>query len=1067
MKYRLLYLVLFMAIAWWPIVSHAQSAPDIRDVRPSVMLILDTSGSMERKAGCACTTPSCSECYPTCGDATVSERNRWASLVEILTGSWDENFYCTSKDRRSTDFGGEYDYGYFIPHHALPLDVAQQEDGVIDTYKERVKFGLMTFDSVGTLTTADPLVPQSTFEQASFIAQSEGAEGMYSYGERKLLTFPGCATDYMVDNGVRNEGTHSGAMISVGLGADDYLVINSKVQDGILGVRPYGGTPIAGALDDARYYYDNHADIQTDEFKNCRPRYIMLITDGYPDQDYRDARFDCDGLDAFGNPTYSCPYELPTEIASDFCDYDSGSGACTGIVKGVFVIGFNVGDDAESTLNDIALTGGTTEALFADNADELRARISEALDKAAPGTTTRSAPAFAGPANSSTQGQYQFSTGFTVGSGGEPWTGVLERKRYMCNPDTLEPELQAISSAENDRFEEVLNDRVTARTLYTVIPGNNTSAFEGVIQGGDLASFSVGNTDIANKLVGAKQNDTARKVEIINWVHGETGSAREGKRLGDIYHSSPVVVGKPNADIADQSYNLFRQRDDVINRPPVVYVGSNDGILHAFLVEDHEMLDGSTLDGGTELWGFLPPLLVPKLDDLVTARQYMVDSTPVVKDVFFSRTPGMASNANAYHSVLIMGLRGGGKGFIAMDVSDPFNPEFLWQFTDTNLGLTYGKPAIGQALFNYNGTLQERAVALLPGGSGAIDTSRDHGPIGCNANGKGNPPVTSGTTNARSKHSCWKAKEGRQFWIVDVESGDVLKQFDEGDINAPIVGTPAMFTGEVGTIATRAYVSDADGILWRVDMSSANSTEWSIDPFHDIYWDALPKEGQPSYEAPLVTVDEDGNVVIIHGTGNTDVLDGILPNRVVSLTETLSFGDTGTTWAAAVNWEITLDDGELVTGPLDLFDGRVYFGSFKSISGSSDACDFGESRVWGVHYKDADPTGTEDMPLPMPEIEYPADSGTMVRHFPAISNVLVMGVGVTQRPTCYDESEETDPYIGTRTVVNDSGGGQFQLVALAGGDAEKSTGQAIGSITRTLNSPTSTTRILSKVSSIE
>ncbi len=1063
-----------------------ETAPELRDVRPGVMLLVDTSGSMERKAGCTCVTEGCTECYPTCTGTigTGSERNRWANMVEILTGSWDtEHFGCTAKDRRSSEFNSEYDQGYFIPHHTLPLtpdtqdDDNQNKNGIVDVYMERVKFGLMTFDNVGTLTTSDPLVAKSTFQSAAFLGQSTSSLGMYSYGEPKTLTFPGCVTDYMVDLGARNDSAPAGGLISVGLGEDDYLVVNSQVQNSIKKIRPFGGTPIAAILDDVRYYYNNHNDILLDEYISCRKHYVILITDGYPDQDYRDARFDCDGLDAMGDPTFICPYQLPTDIVADLCDYNSTTEECDGQVKGVFVIGFNVDPITSDLLNDMALAGGTEAALFADTPSDLRAKLAAALNAIAADATTRSSPAFVSPSNSSTQGQYQLQTGFQVGIDDEPWTGVFERKRFICNPSTLEPEAQAISTAEGDRFDVTLNGRTTPRNLYTIISGSTAADLQGVITNANgsiaLSNFVSTNSNLTPARVGTESNNTDRRNEIISWVHGENGTLRQGKRLGDIYHSSPIVIGPPSTDIEDHSYNLFRQRTEVRNRPTVAYVSTNDGILHAFLIEDYQS-GATTIDGGTELWGFIPPMLLPKLNAMVTSRQFMIDSTPVIKDVFFSRVPSSSPDGTAYHTVLVTGFRGGSAGFVAMDVTDPLHPSFLWQFKHPDFGLSYGRPAIGQAIVTFGGVTQERAIALLPGGTGAIDTDAPPGPTGCVPTGKGKPPVNLNTTGVRSHYNCWKQTEGRQLTILDVATGTVLKHFNHTTWNAPVTGTPALFTEEVGTIATKAYVTDIDGIMWRIDFSSPDPSEWSASPFHDIFWDGAPKSGQPAYDAPILSVDDQGHTIILQATGNTDVLDGTAENRVVSLTETESFDEHfDVSWSAAVNWEVRLDPGEVVTGTPDLFNSVLYFGSFQSpglYTPSLNACDIGQSRIWGVHYTQSQGSiyvSGHQVKQPAPGIEYPEGSGTLVRHFPPMENVIVMGLGVTQRATCYDEDEETDPYLGTRTVVNAAKGGGFQLVALAGGNSERATGQVVGSITRDLAAPQTITRVVSRISSIE
>ena len=273
--------------------------------------------------------------------------------------------------------------------------------------------------------------------------------------------------------------------------------------------------------------------------------------------------------------------------------------------------------------------------------------------------------------------------------------------------------------------------------------------------------------------------------------------------MGDIYHSSPVAVGPPLLDIADESFNLFRRRPEVANRPTIVYVGTNDGVLHAFVAEDWQNPEsGERLDAGHELWGFVPPILLPKLDAASSSHQIMVDGTPVVRDIFYRRLPNDAPDGDIYHTVLLMGFRAGAPGYFALDVTDPFNPEFLWQFvgdppsSGTPLGYSYGRPAIGQVLVDVNGTLQERAVALLPGGSGELDDERVRttGPVGCPAQGRGQPPVTSGTTNARSRQRCW-SNRGRILTWVDIVTGEVIRTFDEDVFGAPLTGGVALYPG--------------------------------------------------------------------------------------------------------------------------------------------------------------------------------------------------------------------------------------------------------------------------------
>jgi hypothetical protein len=114
------------------------------------------------------------------------------------------------------------------------------------------------------------------------------------------------------------------------------------------------------------------------------------------------------------------------------------------------------------------------------------------------------------------------------------------------------------------------------------------------------------------------------QTKVISWMYGDSGSVRQDRRLGDIYHSSPALVGAPKDEPADDAYSRFRsERPEVKERPLMMYISSNDGILHAISVEDYPVTgytltkhagDGRLpLRGGQELWGFVPPMLLGSL----------------------------------------------------------------------------------------------------------------------------------------------------------------------------------------------------------------------------------------------------------------------------------------------------------------------------------------------------------------------------------------------------------------------------------------------------------------------
>ena len=150
--------------------------------------------------------------------------------------------------------------------------------------------------------------------------------------------------------------------------------------------------------------------------------------------------------------------------------------------------------------------------------------------------------------------------------------------------------------------------------------------------------------------------------------------------LGDIVSGAPVHVAKPPFSYADSGYASFASTN--ANRKPVVYVGANDGMLHA--------ISADTADGGTELWAYVPGQVMVNMYKLAdtnypSRHQYFVDGAPVMGDIKVGGT---------WKTILVGGFNAGGRGYYALDITDPASPKTLWEFTDGNMGLSFGNPVI-------------------------------------------------------------------------------------------------------------------------------------------------------------------------------------------------------------------------------------------------------------------------------------------------------------------------------------------------------------------------------------
>lgn len=1111
------------AAALWLVSSgyaHADE-PDIRGFAPFVMLVVDSSGSMEDLPACKCNSETdCTNCEPNCtllndsngeppknSSGMELKKNRWAVTLEALTGKFN-NFEC-NRIIRNGAVGTAYDEPYTVPYHQpwgcssgtrcdYPGTTTQQNNGILDSYRDVLRFGLATFDGEYTWRGGGDLE-----NEAKFIANetlNRGMQGMWSEGANKSFHYPGCLDTYQVNSGARSKDATDGALISYvstncATPPCDMYSVNDTIQNQLLRTRPYGGTPIAGTLDDL---YD-HMNTTTDPYATCRKKYAILITDGAPDPDFRNLGCDCGpailGLtpcsDGSNGDDHFCPYPTAVDAAKKLVSGVSGDSTKPKQIEKLFVLGMSVNDAAAvATLNDIAAAGGTDKALQADDPNTLRSTLDKVFSPLL-SPVSRSVPAFA---VGLTGVQYQISTGFetsaeSLSAAAPPWKGIIERRSFVCDSagNMTTPSLE-----DKDRFHLVINKQSTStRKLQTAAPSTPTvtNVAGALLRGTNSTAHLCGTSycdlvdlDSSTLPDAVFSNPTSRSA-LNAWMYGTSSSPRADRRVSDIYHGSPAVVGPPVAQYVDDAYTKFRERAEVKERPLVLYVASNDGVLHAISVEDFPVTgypltvhNGKRWTAGEEIWGFVPPMLLPRLKDQMASHQINFDGTPVVKDVFFKRAT--VAEDTEYHTVLITGLRGGGSGYIALDVTDPIAPKFLWQFIDRDLtqtlaqqnrydalGLTYGQPEIVQATFKWpadsSGTVQTRAVAILSGGKGRPKTSAST--PGCSFNqtqalrrtGSGGVEFASWRTDNpaspnEAKHRgavrCWE-QAGRALYFVDVETGQLIKKIFDNDTDpsngiylpSPIVGTPTAYEDALGTVATKGVVMDADGVVWRIDMSATDVVKddpakgWTMRPFHDVNWDKQNTDpvatasyvaSETSYERPILSLDAKRRLVVIVATGDTDNFEKAnADNRIVSLTE-VSTKDSPADpedYQALINWEMrnegpssdAFEPSELVTGSMALFEGQLYAASFIPNIGSSNLCDPGIGRLWSLDFVKSDPAhpNTSWNAVGDPKTYGPlriavdpsggADAKLYnVKKSGGQKDLLIQGMSITQRRTC-------------------------------------------------------------------
>lgn len=167
------------------------------------------------------------------------------------------------------------------------------------------------------------------------------------------------------------------------------------------------------------------------------------------------------------------------------------------------------------------------------------------------------------------------------------------------------------------------------------------------------------------------------------------------KSLGDIIGSTPKIVAAPPYFYNYDGYKSFKYNKEIYNRPSLVYVGANDGALHAF-----------ELATGSEKWRFYPEGVKAKLNLMTSDSKKDICSVSYCHDFILDGSPQAADiyTGSLWKTILLTGLGRGGKSFFNLDVTygndfvaatNPSN--FLWEFSETDdseLGLATSIPEI-------------------------------------------------------------------------------------------------------------------------------------------------------------------------------------------------------------------------------------------------------------------------------------------------------------------------------------------------------------------------------------
>ena len=347
-------------------------------------------------------------------------------------------------------------------------------------------------------------------------------------------------------------------------------------------------------------------------------------------------------------------------------------------------------------------------------------------------------------------------------------------------------------------------------------------------------------------------------------------------------------------------------------------------------------------------------------------------------------------------------------------------PHFLWQLTDVPadtsdewakptrtakdgtemvalFGAQSGTPAITTLQVDPgDGTARQIGVAILPGGIDGPPIKNGSCPRALSGGGYTASDFNFADTGYPPRGSvrqwgatCASPVAGRGVTIVRLDTGEILRHFGrrgsdvpkrlfgvtrDTPFDSPIIGTPAVYPSLVGATAQKIFVGDADGTVWRIDVSSPNMASWRVALLADLIAVApVPTQAersQPINIPPVLSLDPTGNIVLNIATGDQEnIVAGAVSvapeiNRIFSVQEQrpVNPGDQG---FGKVRWYKDFGPGERVTGPMTVFDRSLYFATYVPTVPVAGSCgEGGAAFLWGMDYFTASTGGVNDGGLP-------------------------------------------------------------------------------------------------------
>jgi type IV pilus assembly protein PilY1 len=424
----------------------------------------------------------------------------------------------------------------------------------------------------------------------------------------------------------------------------------------------------------------------------------------------------------------------------------------------------------------------------------------------------------------------------------ERWSGSLKKKSGLTlNPPTIWDAGAILTGSPTP------TPSPGARKIYTakVAADGSLSTIDFVWNSG--ANFNSADQTALNTNPHTNIVDNLADMRI-NYLRGDRsletdagGFRIRSSVLGDIVNSAPVYYGAPAKNISGPGYSTFYTAN--AGRQQAVYVGANDGMLHAF-----------DAGSGTELFSYVPNALISKLNMLTDpyySHQSYVDGKISVKDTQINGT---------WKTLLLSGMGSGNKGVFALDVTNPANFSAglgaIWEFTDKNdsdMGYLLSPPLIAKFRTGTSaGQPTYGNFAVISSGYNNFDTSDVNA-----TNKRGSLFLLS---LDKAPNAAWVS--GSNYFKLNTDTASTYVDISKKNALA----APNVVYGADGAVSY-AYAGDLQGNLWRFVFTSGSLTT-SIASSKPIFT-AKTSAGitQPITVQPKIVFAPGGGYIITFGTG--------------------------------------------------------------------------------------------------------------------------------------------------------------------------------------------------------